>query len=219
MGASKKQFMDEKVKLETYLAHTPELLSPRLRSLRKKVLNETADEEQIKLFDQLWKQAVGRAQKHRTKMRQARTLELRARGWTWRDISADVGYATENGARAAYGRAIKDAVETPAKEQRLLAIKRMETLIAELMEKLPHAANSSAMTAISSAITQAQKHLSKITGIEAPTRHEVDIGEAREEVARFAKFVIPFVPEAQRDEFMEKFDNEFGGSDANGSQE
>ena len=219
MGASKQQFTDEKVKLETYLANTPELLSPRLRSLRKKVLNETADEEQVKLYEQLWKHAVARAQKHRTKMRQARTLELRARGWTWRDIASDVGYATENGARAAYGRAIKDAIEVPAKEQRLIAIKRMETLIAELMEKLPQANNASSMTALSGAITQAQKHLSKITGIEAPTRHEVDIGEAREEVARFAKFVIPFVPEAMQVEFMEKFDDEFGGSDTNGSQE
>ena len=207
------EFTDNKVEIESYLAAMPDLLSPRLATLRKKIVNESASEEETQLYNQLWKQAIARAKKHRTLLRQARCIELRAKGWKWNDIAADIGYATATGAQNAYNNAIKKVTETPSKEQRLLTIARMEGVISTLTEKMVHANNSSAITALSNAITQASKHLAKVTGIEAPTRHEVDVSEAREEVARFAKFVLPFIPSDVKNEFLEKFDASFGGSD------
>lgn len=71
-----------------------------------------------------------------TAARDARAAELRAQGWTFRAIAAELGFASGSRAQDASRRALRDIVQGPAEKLLAVHMERLETLYEAAMEVL-----------------------------------------------------------------------------------
>jgi hypothetical protein len=135
-----------------------------------------------------------------TAKRDAQAAELRAEGWTFEAIAAELGYGDKSTCRKAIRRALREIVQGPAEQLLALHMERLETLYEAALEVLeadhvvvshgkiitgedgqPLKDNGPKLAAIREARASLES-FRKLTGLDAPSRVSVDAQQLGDEI-------------------------------------
>lgn len=132
--------------------------------------------------------------------RDARAVELRSQGWTYRQIAEELGYSSHKTVIAACRRAIRDITKGPAEKLIALHMERLETLYEAALEvaerehvvvshgKIIRDDDGTPLTDSGpklAALREARATLEsfrKLTGIDAPSRVSIDAQQLGDEI-------------------------------------